>query len=78
MWLRGHGRPHLLKTFALAYDTSLQEQLPLMLTKSVVPLIQINEAAGFDVLKLDRLVRVKNRHCQRAERPSARLDAYRS
>jgi ubiquinone/menaquinone biosynthesis C-methylase UbiE len=65
LWWAGQEAPSAenvedhLKKFALAYDTSLREYLPLMLTESVVPLIQVIEAAGFDVLKLNRLVRVE-------------------
>jgi len=37
----------------------MQAQLPLMLTDSVIPMIQVIEAAGFDVLKLIRLLLVE-------------------
>lgn len=48
-----------LARFPRTYDAAMQAQLPLMLTESVIPMIQVIEAAGFDVLKLIRLVRVE-------------------
>lgn len=66
LWYAGREAPSAdnveehLRQFPRTYDATLQAQLPLMLTESVVPMIQVIEAAGFDVLTLQRLLRVED------------------